>query len=79
MHRVGTRTLCPRQIAGDTMTQINRTKMLAILVVAAMALVPVFAVIDSSDSSASGESQVVEVEDWDSFKKAMNDARESVA
>ena len=57
------------------MTQINRTKLLAVLAVTAMALVPIFTMIDSDNSSASGEPIDVTVTDWDTFKKAMDDAR----
>lgn len=60
-----------------TMTQIDRVKFLAILAVTLMILAPAFAIIDSNDSSASGGSQDVAVEDWDTFKKAMVDARGS--
>ena len=56
------------------MTVKNNTKLLAILAVTALALVPVFALIDSADSSASGEHDI-NVGNWDEFKKTMNDAR----
>ena len=49
-----------------------RTKILAILAVAAMALVPVFALIDSDDSSADTN---VDVNDWNQFKSTMDEAR----
>ena len=56
------------------MTKMIQTKLLAILAVTALALVPAFALIDSSNSSASGTHDV-EVKNWEQFKAAMGDAR----
>ena len=56
------------------MTRKITTKLLAVLAVTALALVPAFTLIDSTDSSGSGE-HVVNVKNWDEFKSAMSDAR----
>ena len=56
------------------MTRKITTKLLAVLAVTALALVPAFALIDSTDSSGTGEHDV-DVKNWDEFKAAMNDAR----
>lgn len=53
----------------------NKTKLLAILAVTAMALVPAFALIDSDDSSA--DTRDINVNDWGQFRTAMKDAREA--
>ena len=57
------------------MNSKNRTKLLAILTVTAMALVPAFALIDSDDSSA--DTRDINVNDWGQFRTAMKDAREA--
>lgn len=58
------------------MTRKIRTKLLAILAVTALALVPVFALLDSDGSSADG-SHDVSVSNWGEFKTAMNNARDN--
>ena len=58
------------------MTTKNRTKLLAVLAITAMALMPVFALLDSDDSSADG-SHDVSVSNWGEFKTTMNNARDN--
>ena len=58
------------------MTRKIRTKLLAILAVTALAIVPVFALLDSDGSSADG-SHDVSVSNWGEFKTTMNNARDN--
>lgn len=58
------------------MTRKIRTKLLAILAVTALAIVPVFALLDSDGSSADG-SHDVSVSNWSEFKTTMNNARDN--
>ena len=58
------------------MTRKIRTKLLAILAVTALALVPVFTLLDSDGSSADG-SHDVSVSNWGEFKTTMNNARDN--
>ena len=56
------------------MTHKIRTKLLAILVVTAMALVSAFALIESGNSSGVGARDIY-VNDFEQFKNAMNEAK----
>ena len=58
------------------MTRKITTKLLAILAVTALAIVPVFALLDSDGSSADG-SHDVSVSNWGEFKTTMNNARDN--
>ena len=58
------------------MTRKIRTKLLAILAVTALAIVPVFSLLDSDGSSADG-SHDVSVSNWSEFKTTMNNARDN--